>query len=151
MEKEKNKIRQILNVIGTFITVLLVVLAVLTAVGMVRQHMTGQPFTVLGFKPVIIQTGSMEPTIKTNAVVIVKQTKDVKENDILLFQTESGFVVHRYYDTDEETGSIITKGDANDTADYDLLDIDNVFGKVVFIANFAAPIVHLITGNTGVG
>lgn len=151
MEKEKNKIRQILNVIGTFITVLLVALAVLTMVGMVRQNITGQPFTILGYKPVVIQTGSMEPTIKTNAVVIVKQTKDVEENDVLLFETEGGYVVHRYYDTDEETGMIITKGDANKTEDLDLLDMDNVFGKVVFTANFAAPIIHLITGNTGVG
>lgn len=149
-DDQKTIISTILNIVGTIITVILATLAILTLVGMYNQSKTGEPFTILGYKPVVIQTGSMEPTILTNAVVLVQKTKDVEENDMILFETEGGYVVHRYYRTNED-GSIVTKGDANKYEDMDPINFDQVFGKVVFTANWAAPVVYLITGNTGVG
>ena len=77
-----------------------------------------------------VVTGSMEPTIKTSDIIIVKLTKEVSENDIITFKADNNFITHRIIKKDNE--QIITKGDANNTEDLPITD-DAVVGKVIYI------------------
>jgi signal peptidase len=80
----------------------------------------------------MILSGSMENELMTGSTVIVKKTKDVKENDIIFFITKDGTpVIHRYIATDE-AGKFITKGDANPKEDLEKVELDQVQGKVLF-------------------
>lgn len=143
-------VKSVFNLLGNAIVLLLTVAAIFSVISLFICKQTGQTYNIFGFKPVVIMTGSMEPTVKTNSIVIVKRTDDIKEDDMILFDEGHGnFVLHRYNRTDEKTGKIITKGDANSTEDFSLLDQDKVFGKAVVVMNFVAPIVHMITGNNG--
>ena len=81
--------------------------------------------------PYIVMSASMEPEIQTGSLCFV-DTKypysDIKDNDIIAFQTESDmFVTHRAIDVTEE--GIETKGDANDISDGITTTEKNYLGK----------------------
>ena len=77
-----------------------------------------------------VATGSMSPTINVGDVVIVKITKEVNENDIIVFKEENNFITHRLIQKEE--GKIITKGDANNSEDKSITE-DSILGKVITI------------------
>jgi len=73
----------------------------------------------------------MLPTIKSNSLLLVIKTNELKLNDIICFRDEfGGFVVHRIVKIENET--IITKGDNNKDID-NPINVDAVLGKVLFI------------------
>ena len=111
----------------------------------------------VGYQPIFVQTGSMEPTMKTHGVVLVKRVDDMSElevDDIITFQVYDGSgnpidITHRIYNIKED-GSIITKGDNNRVADNYTLTIDNVKAEVIWIWNGAATIIDMIMTPMGI-
>lgn len=78
-----------------------------------------------------VEGTSMLPTIKSNSLLLVIKTNDLKVNDIVCFRDECGcFVVHRIVEIENET--IITKGDNNADSD-NPINLDAVLGKVLFV------------------
>jgi signal peptidase len=80
----------------------------------------------------------MTPQINLNAFVVIKQTSvnDLKSGDIIAFKSPSmggEVVIHRIYEI--SGGSIITKGDANETADRYPVKHSELLGKCVVINN----------------
>ena len=84
-----------------------------------------------GFTFFEVATGSMKDTIQIGDGVLVEITKDVKENDIIVYKEEENFITHRLIEINEN-GDLITKGDANNSKDQPI-KIDKVLGKVVYI------------------
>ena len=84
-----------------------------------------------GFTFFEVATGSMKDTIRRGGGVLVEITKDVKENDIIVYKEEENFITHRLVEINEN-GELITKGDANNAKDQPI-KIDKVLGKVVYI------------------
>ncbi len=97
----------------------------------------------------IVKSGSMEPTIMTGAVVIIRERSAYGEGDTVTFTTTGSDIptTHRIIGTElAPDGSLyfITKGDANEERDTELLAPENIIGKVVldvpylgFIFDFA--------------
>ena len=89
------------------------------------------------FKVMTVLSGSMEPTIKTGAVVVVKPDSDYKIGDIITFgpntKTQS-LVTHRINDIKIVDGVLvyITKGDANNASDTKEIQNKDIIGKVLF-------------------
>ena len=83
-----------------------------------------------GFTFFEVASGSMEPTIKTGDVVLVKITNDFKENDIITYKEENYFVTHRIIRI--EKNKIIAKGDNNNSGDKEI-NKDDCLGKVIKI------------------
>ena len=134
---KKSKIK---SIISSIITILLVLLAVYAIMGVYNQKKTGELFFFFGYRPVVIMSGSMEPELQTGAVVITKQTKDIKEDDIMFFEAEDGTpVIHRCVDIKDS--EYITKGDANDKEDFEPVEKDQIYGKVVFKMNLLSGII----------
>lgn len=124
---------RIFKISSSLLTALLVGIACYCLCGMLYQHQTGNLFFPFGYRPVMILSGSMEKELQTGSIVIVKQTKDVKENDIVFFLTKDQIpVIHRYIATNDQ-GELITKGDANPMEDTEPVSLDQVFGKVIKI------------------
>ncbi len=133
MKKDPIKLSRLFTFLSTLLTALLVSIACYCLCGMFYQHQTGNLFFPFGYRPVVILSGSMEEELQTGSIVIIKKTKDVKENDIIFFLTDDHVpVIHRYIATNE-LGDLITKGDANPMEDTDPVSIDQVFGKVIKI------------------
>jgi signal peptidase I len=81
-------------------------------------------------------SGSMEPAIKTSAIILVKQTpvNQIVKGDVINFETSGISVTHRVYEiknTDNKL-TFITKGDANNIPDVDPVSPDQIKGKVIF-------------------
>ena len=99
---------------------------------------------IFKYQPIAVLSGSMSPTFnRGDAVVIEKlntQEKDkLKKGDIIQFVSGTKYVVHRINDiTNDEYGNklFVTKGDHNNTVDYDKVHLENVKGKVAAIIPF---------------
>ncbi len=90
---------------------------------------------VLGYVPVVVLSGSMEPTYRVGSVIYYKSTplNELKEKDVITYITSTGEnVSHRIVSI--EKNLIETKGDANNTADPMKVDYKNVRGKVASIS-----------------
>lgn len=89
------------------------------------------------FKVLTVISGSMEPTIKTGSVVVVKPEADYKIGDVITFGPYSKTQVpttHRIHDIKVVDGQpvYITKGDANNAPDSREVRKKDIVGKVLF-------------------
>lgn len=105
---------------------------------------------VLGIKPIYIKTGSMEPTLLTDSIVVVKKCtiSDVKKDDIVVFRKEDKLIVHRVMD--KEDGYVKTKGDNNKIYDNFSVYPEEIQAKVIFSMNWIANFRHEIKTMRGI-
>lgn len=113
-----------------------------------RNLMHDQMPMVFGFSSATVLTGSMEPTLSIDDLIIVKKCDSYDVDDIIVFQEKSSLfegnacVVHRVVSVNDD-GTLTTKGDANDTAD-DPIELKNIKGKVVFSVPSVGKAVNVI-------
>ena len=137
----KNLLRLFLNTLFDLLLVSFLVLTFYAILLSKREHDSGEPQFFLGYKTVLITSGSMEDTISKGDLVLVKEIDGTEAaiGDILFFRKDEGFVVHRYVGDDERLLSegnpayMITKGDNNDIEDIERLDPEDVFGRVIVL------------------
>lgn len=95
-------------------------------------------FPIAGnFKILIVQSGSMEPTINTGGIVVVKPVSQYVVGDVITFGPVSNGktpTTHRIVDIRLQNGSpvYVTKGDANEDRDPQEVLAKHVLGKVFF-------------------
>lgn len=68
-----------------------------------------------GVGAAVVLSGSMEPSLSVGDMLVVVPQESYRENDVVVFQRGRSSVVHRIISI--EGDEIITKGDANNTAD----------------------------------
>lgn len=85
----------------------------------------------LGLKNAVVLSGSMEPTFSAGDMLIYFERNEYEINDVVLFGSDNTFITHRI--VGYENGYFITKGDANNTEDLELLDPGNIEGKMILI------------------
>lgn len=129
------------SVLSHMITFVCVACALYSVYGIYQQNRTGDLFFFFGYRPVVIVSGSMEDTIETGAIVLTKQTTDIKEGDILFFKNNEEIpIVHRCVRIDGN--QYYTKGDHNKSEDWEPVTKDNIYGKVIFRWNAIAPLIR---------
>lgn len=105
----------------------------------------------IGIRPYVVLSGSMEPTIHTGSMCFVntnKNYKDVKEKDIIAFESASGqMVTHRAINITEE--GIETKGDNNDVSDGITTTEKNFKGLTLFSIPYLGYISKFIATKNG--
>ena len=93
--------------------------------------------TIFGrYKSLLVRSGSMEPTIMTGDVILIKAMEEYIEKDVVTFKEQGERIVtHRILKETEKEGSVefITKGDANRSIDNDIVKPENIMGKVIFV------------------
>ena len=133
MPKILTKILKILVDILTLVVFLILVFIIIAKVKMMSSDK--EYFEMFGYSIFSVATGSMEPAIKQNDIIIVKKDKEYYIDDIVTFP-ETGankklvYITHRIISKRGET--IVTKGDANNAKDV-AIDENIVIGKVVKI------------------
>lgn len=100
--------RLLLAAVGVFLGVSLYLA---NAQGIVRNRMP----TPFGYGAAIVLSGSMEPALRVDDLVIVRETDQAALGDIVVYQSGEVLVVHRV--TGFEGDNIITRGDANNVED----------------------------------
>ncbi len=107
-------------------TTVLVVLLLIIAVMFVPK--------LFGIQPMIVLSGSMEPTYHVGSLLYVKEdTSDIKVGDAITFYVDDNtLVTHRVVDIDEQAQTYTTQGDANQVSDANAVSWSSVLGKPVF-------------------
>lgn len=152
------KIKKVLGIAISCVIGILVLVVVIAGV----QIMQGNHPQILGYSFYHVMTGSMEPTISTNANVVVKSVdaEDLEVGDIITFQSQDEAIygsanTHRIIEvTTDEAGELcfITQGDANPVADDIPVYPEDIYGKVVFYTTAIYWItVFFAFAQTGVG
>ena len=140
-KKEEHKIQKILS------WVLLIAMAgllVFTIYRVAESRKTGEGVFLLGYRPVLVLTGSMEPYMMTNGIALTKEVDSldaIAVGDVVTYHVlnDSGkklLITHRIIAIDD--GLIYTKGDNNNVDDGFPLTIDNIEAKVVGVFNGTA-------------
>lgn len=82
-----------------------------------------------GHKPLVVISGSMEPTLKVGGLLYYHEQNldDFDRGDILVYQTKEHIISHRI--VEQKDNGFITKGDANNSADSNLINNKQVLGK----------------------
>ena len=116
------------SIISSLLLVIIIVLILIT--------ISSNGIFINGYKSFLIQSGSMEPSIMTGDVVIVHESPSYMPGDVVTFQSkEERTVTHRIAAVMDSEGAtqFKTKGDANRSSDEEIVSIDNILGKVIFI------------------
>ena len=118
-----------------------IVLLVLILIVLLFNIVSIFEFSFFGYRVFKVATGSMEPTLSINSIILVKQTDDLNVGDIITYRDSRGYTTHRIIEMNED--SIITKGDANNVTDTPITT-ESVIGKVLFYVNIFGFIVYFL-------
>jgi len=103
------------------------------------------------FQILSVMSGSMEPTIKTGSLIIIKPANNYNVGDIITFITPMGknskdYTTHRIFSIDnmQQSEFYRTKGDANNTPDGWVVKKDDVIGKHLAAVPYAGYLITYI-------
>lgn len=94
----------------------------------------------------VVLSGSMEPELSVNDLVIVRETDGYEIGDIVVYQDGSSLVIHRIVSI--EDGTVITQGDANNVADAPI-SASAIKGKEVVHLPFVGVVVRFLKTPVG--
>lgn len=89
----------------------------------------------------VVLSGSMEPTIMMDDLILVRERAEYHEDDIVVYQSGSMLVVHRILEVQPDT--VITQGDANNAPDAPVRK-EMIKGAVVGCIPGAGGVVRLL-------
>ena len=85
--------------------------------------------SIFGIRTYKVGSGSMEPELKVNDLIIIKEFDDYEVGDIVTINFNGDKVTHRIFSI--EGDEVVTKGDANNTKDKPVTRQD-IIGKVIY-------------------
>ena len=153
--KEKNGLLQkIVGAVGIALCVVFVPLLLINVTLIVKSYTSPDKVPdFLGYKPFIVLSGSMEPSIMTGDMVFVKETDpdSLKVGDVIAYKSGSAVVTHRIVEVKSENGETryVTQGDANNAADQSLVkpaDVEGIYQRRVAGAGNLAMFMQTTTG-----
>lgn len=154
MKTVKNILR-FLNILLKVLTVIIVCfLAVYNVNALVQRYAYGRGMPVLfGYASAVVVSGSMEPEISVNDLVITREGGSYGIGDIVTFydSTKGEYVTHRIILVTEngDSYSYVTQGDANDAPDAFSVPQTSVVGKVVCVLRGAGTVISFLQTPAG--
>jgi signal peptidase len=139
-KEQKTALGKVLYGAAVVICVFLVMVLVINVTLIVRSYI--HPDKVpdfMGYKPFIVLSGSMEPTIMAGDLIITKivEPEEIAQGDLISFRVDKNTVVtHRVTDVQTANGlAFLTKGDANTGADAQAVYAEDLEG--IYLTRFA--------------
>lgn len=148
--KKKTNVKKIINIIEYIVIFIIIFVNALFIVKSIKNP--NKTPDLQGKKAFIIVSGSMIPTINIGDVVIIQDTDKIQVNDIIAFRKESIVIVHRVIKEMNVNGKVMyqTKGDNNNIADLELVDINTVEGVYKFKVPFIGKILLFLYDNLAI-
>jgi signal peptidase I len=109
--------------------------------------------SIMGYSVFRVTTGSMEPAIPTNSLIVTHTTDpaELEPGDIITFYSRDPMLngavnTHRIVSVTQEDGQYVfsTRGDANNVDDRYDTQKDDLIGQVVFSSYFLGILVRLL-------
>lgn len=82
-----------------------------------------------GIRVFRVGSGSMEPYLKVNDLIIIKTQNNYEINDVITFEDNNNYITHRIIE--KEGDLITTKGDSNNTNDPSISE-EKIVGKMIY-------------------
>ena len=95
----------------------------------------------------VVLSGSMEPTLHVNDLLVVRRADQYNVGDIVVYQSGYELIVHRVIAADGDT--LVTRGDANNAADPPI-DVSAVKGVVAARVPVLGTVVSALKTPTGI-
>lgn len=95
----------------------------------------------------VVLSGSMEPALSVGDLLLLKEQESYEIGEIVVYQSGSMPIVHRIISLQDE--QVVTKGDANNTAD-EAFPMEAIKGKVVCAVPFMGYIVWTLKSPVGI-
>lgn len=106
------------------------------------RSLTGNALPMpFGVGAAVVLTGSMEPTIMADDLIIVKAQETYTPDEVVVYQSGNLLVVHRIVDIDGDL--VTTQGDANNAPD-EPVELSRLKGSVVGVIPKAGAFVRLL-------
>lgn len=139
-KKKKTRVGSII-----FRIVLIIIAGLTVGLGVFSWNASGllgnqlpMPF---GFGASVVLSPSMEPVLNVNDLVFVTKADSYREGDVVVYQEGNMLIIHRIISIDGD--NVITKGDANNSAD-DPIKMDDILAKYSFRIPFVGIIIKYI-------
>lgn len=156
--KKKTILEIIIDIFLICIVILAIVIATLSGMIIMKKSLSPDEVPdIMGIKPFIVLTGSMEPIIKVGDLVIVEEIdeNELKIDDIIAFRytKEDVVLIHRIVGIEEYEGQTLftTKGDNNQTEDKLNIEYKNIEGIYSFRLSKIGAIAMFIRTPQGIG
>ena len=131
---KQDKEKPISIIIGHILNILLFIVSILIIIGVyyiVQIKVFQNDYSNLfGYTFFEVATGSMSNTIEIGDVVVVKITKEVNKNEIIVYRDGDNFVTHRLVEKDGD--KLVAKGDANNSEDKPITE-EQILGRVIYV------------------
>ena len=138
------------RVVSTILFAAILLVLAGSAYSVVMEKMTGEACPqMFGYSVATVVSGSMEPTLSINDVIIVKAEDDYEEGDILVFLVGDSLIAHRAIEKTEE--GYVTRGDANNTADRGMVTQEHIKGRVVRVIPELGVVFQFVRSPIGIG
>ena len=126
MDRVKNITKNIINILCV---ILFIILALVIYAKLRVSFSNDVHANYFGVRIFEVASGSMEPTLNINDVLLVKvNVDDLQKDDIIAYKSENSIITHRIVMINDN--DLIVKGDANNTVDSPIKK-DQVIGKVI--------------------
>lgn len=99
-----------------------------------------------GYGVTVVLSGSMEPELSVNDVVVIKECKSYSVGDIVVYQDGNSLVIHRIISLDGETA--VTQGDANNVPD-EPIKLSDIKGKKTAAVPYIGAVVRFLKSTAG--
>lgn len=124
------------EIIQVFIAVLLTFLLVCNLYLIFMDRVMGAEHpAIFGYSAAVVASGSMEPALSVDDLILNHVQISYAEGDIITFQSGDSLTTHRIVEV-TDTG-YVTKGDANNAPDPDVVQSDAVTGRVIWAIPYA--------------
>lgn len=151
VEKISNKIKNKKTTKKIIKYIILIALIVLFIINLILSF--EENTHILGIYMFNIVSESMEPTFYKDDLVVVRKCseKELKKGDIITFKQEDRTISHRIDGITKEKGEVkfITKGDNNEVRDQELVEVQDIYGKVLFSIKDVGKVIHYIQNARG--
>lgn len=153
LKSNKSTVKSIFGIIGNIVSkIILILLIILLAVNiysLVVKSTTSQQFTkIFGYTNAVVISGSMEPSINVDDMVIIKEEDSYQVGDVITFvQGNNTGTTHRI--VEKTDNGFITKGDNNNTEDTALVTEDQIIGKVVCVIPHMGNVFNFLSSPIG--
>ena len=120
------------NLLWTVLSYIIITIVILFAIAAILSKLS-----IGGIQLLTVRSGSMEPTIKTGSLILIKSANNYAIGDIVTYKSSTDpneKITHRIVDmsTDKGITQYRTEGDANDVADSISVRQDQIVGKELF-------------------
>lgn len=133
-KKRKKRLLKTILIKLIYILILPIILWDLAIIIQTMQNPQETP-SVFGIKTFCIISGSMEPEIEINDVVLIKEVpqNEIDKGDIISFVVNGETITHRVINIESRNGELLytTQGDANNIEDETKITFEDIEGKYI--------------------